>query len=172
MTAPARPSAPPRGLRIRPAEAADAPALAALLNLIEAPEADAPGMDEAAVRADILSGRQNVEALAAEAEGAVIGVLLHQRSYETSHRARGRYVLDLAVAEAMQGRGVGRALLAASAAITESEGGAYVWWLRPGRIAEAPGLYRRLADVQHELAAFAVTETAFAALAEEGRASG
>ena len=167
---PPPPHPPSGGLRIRPAVAGDAGALAALLNLIAPTEPGAPGVTAEALGRDVLSGAWNVEALAAELDGALVGVLLHQRSYETSQAQPGAYVLDLAVAPAARRLGVGRALLAECAAMTAARGGAYLWWLSPGRAAAAPGLYHAIADVTLELAAFAVTDAGFAALAAEGRA--
>ena len=52
--------------------------------------------------------------------------------------------------------------------LTSARGGEYLWWLSPGRAEAAPGLYHALADVELDLAGFAVTAAGFAALAAEG----
>ena len=66
------------------------------------------------------------EALIAEVDGEAVGLCLYFGSYSTWRGTPGIYVQDLVVADSARGLGVGRRLLAATAAVARARGGSYL----------------------------------------------
>ena len=66
------------------------------------------------------------EALIAEVDGAPVGLCLFFASYSTWRGKRGLYVQDLVVRDSARSLGVGRRLLAETAAIAKARGGSYL----------------------------------------------
>ena len=162
------PAGPPAGLRVRPATEADAAFLADLANAFYAPVTGGGAwMTLERVREDWLAAANPFAVLVAALDGRPVGYALHGPAYESAWAARGRYLNDLAVIPEARRRGVGRALVARLARITRDEGGTFLWWVNADALPEGLGLYRRLADVEERVNAFAVTRHRFRALADE-----
>lgn len=66
------------------------------------------------------------EALIAELDGKPVGLCLFFGSYSTWRGRRGIYVQDLVVLDAARSLGVGRRLLAETAALAKARGGSYL----------------------------------------------
>lgn len=66
------------------------------------------------------------EALIAELDGRPVGLCLFFGSYSTWRGRRGIYVQDLVVLDAARSLGVGRRLLAETAALAKARGGSYL----------------------------------------------
>jgi GNAT superfamily N-acetyltransferase len=110
---------------IRCANAADAPAIVALIRELADYEKLQAGfaLDEAAVIRDLLGTACHTDL--AEVDGAVVGIAVWFWIYKTFGAARGLYVEDLYVQPDFRGRGLGRALLAHLAG--KAEGGFMEW---------------------------------------------
>lgn len=138
---------------MRDAAADDAPALAALMNEL----ARATGASEGQMTAEtVLAGPMAIPSLrlrVAETAGErtdsrVLGYTLTQPAYETAFAARGRYLCDLAVAQAARRRGIGQALLRDAARLSAAEGGVYLWWVVLPSNLPALALYDRYDGVR------------------------
>lgn len=118
------PATPLAAVRIRRATAADVPLLLSLIRALAAYERaeDAVRADEARLLAEGFGPRPAFEALLAEIAGEAVGFALYFHSFSTWEGRKGLYVEDLFVTEAARGRGVGRRLLAACAAIARKRG--------------------------------------------------
>ncbi|MEM6492144.1 MAG: GNAT family N-acetyltransferase, partial [Pseudomonadota bacterium] len=123
------------------------------------------GVDAARTRDVFFSDRYGLRALVVEQAGAVVGYASHRLEFESAFNAVGRYLSDLYVAPGHRRRGVARALIAAVARLTADEGGAFVWWVARADPQATDALYRRLADVEAPVTAFAATQDRFRALA-------
>ena len=66
------------------------------------------------------------EALIAEVDGQAVGLCLYFDSFSTWDGCRGVYVQDIFVAQAQRGTGLGRRLLAETAARAAGRGGSYL----------------------------------------------
>ncbi|MEO1688046.1 MAG: GNAT family N-acetyltransferase, partial [Pseudomonadota bacterium] len=109
-----------------------------------------------------------LRALVAELDGRVAGMALHLFAYETAYAQRGRYLQDIAVFPWARRRGVARALIARLAALTRDEGGMFLWWMNMDTMPEGRALYRKICDQEATVVSFAVTQSRFQALADEG----
>jgi ribosomal protein S18 acetylase RimI-like enzyme len=83
------------------------------------------------------------EALIAELDGEPVGLCLYFGSYSTWRGQRGLYVQDLVVAENARSLGVGRRLLAATAALAKARGGGYLRLSVEADNAHAQAFYQR-----------------------------
>ncbi len=105
------------GVAIRPAEAADAAAIQALLADLVRTLTDA--QDCGSSVEDILhygfGETPHFEAMIAEAEGRAVGLVLFFYNYSTWRGRLGVYVQDIHVVEPYRSQGLGRGLLAAAA---------------------------------------------------------
>lgn len=154
-----------RGGRIRPAERADAPALADMANaLARHLGVDGDHMTEAAAHAALFDSPTGLEAhvaITAGADAEPIGYALHHVSYETAFAAKGRYLSDLYVRPSARGLGVGRALMQAVAARADAEGGTFIWWVSTQAEGPATRLYAKVGDIQARVTSHAATRAAF-----------
>lgn len=163
-------------LAIRAAAAADAEAIAAMIEELNAHQGDETGHVTAeAVRCDGF-GREPPEfrVLLAELDGGAdpVGYALFHPSWSTEVGERGFYLYDLHVRDAARGRGVGRALLAALARLARAEGRTFLWWNSKDWNEGARAFYRRLGATEESVRAHALLGDAFAALAAEGDSPG
>lgn len=107
------------------------------------------------------------EALLAELDGEAVGLCLYFASYSTWRGTSGIYVQDLIVADAARGLGVGRRLLAETAAIARARGGSYLRLSVDDDNARARAFYRRSGFRHSETEMIQVLdESDFAALAD------
>ena len=109
---------------IRPATAADAPAIARLIRALADYEhlSHAVALDDGQLREHLFGPRPFAEALLAEDAGAVVGYALFFPTYSTFLGRPGLYLEDLFVEPAHRGRGHGKALLAAVARLAVERG--------------------------------------------------
>jgi len=156
---------------IRRAVAADAAALHAMVTAIAAATGDAgkvTSRPEDFLRLGF-GDRPAFEALIAEHDGRPVGLSLFFTSFSSWRGATGLYVQDLYVDPAMRGGGLGRRLLAATAAIARARGGRYLRLSADAGNAAAHAVYGRT-GFAHAAAEriFVLAGEAFAALGEEG----
>jgi GNAT superfamily N-acetyltransferase len=166
---------PPPGLRVRPAVAADAEAIALMIEELNRDQGEETGHVTAeAVRADGFAAvPPEFRVLLAELDGWPAGYALFHPSWSSEHALRGFYLYDLYVRDAARGRGVGRALVAALAATAKAEGRAFLWWNSKEGNRRAQAFYRDLGAIEEPVKAHALFGQAFEALAageEEPRA--
>lgn len=155
------------GVRIRPATAADAGLLAALIEELNADQGEEGGHVTAeAVRRDGFGASPEFRVLLAELDGRQVGYALFHASWSTEYAIAGFYVYDLYVREAARGRGVGRSLLAALSALARTEGRSFLWWNSKEGNERAQAFYRDLGATQEAVKAHALFGPAFEALAE------
>lgn len=109
---------------IRPAVAADVPAILGFLRQLAAFEGapDGVGATEQTLLADGFGERPRFEALLAEAGRQLVGMVILYQAYSSWSGAPSLMVHDLFVAPDSRGQGAGRALLAAAAQRAESLG--------------------------------------------------
>jgi len=132
--------------RIRAATAADLDALCGLLRLLFTLEADFRP-DEARQRAGLrllLADPARCAVLAAEREGAVIGMVTAQLVVSTAEGAPSAWLEDVVVAAEERGQGTGRALVEAAAAWAGARGATRLQLLVDEENRPALGFYRRL----------------------------
>jgi GNAT superfamily N-acetyltransferase len=158
---------------IRPAIAADAPALSVLVRALAASQGDPD--DKATPRRiarDMLDPSVDMMVLVAESPNSMLlGYVAGTPAYESSHAQAGFYVSDLFVMDRYRGQGIGRSLLSAFAALARSRGRSYLWWAaKPGNT-DADRFYRRIADIRETVTAYAVTGERFDALCSEAEAA-
>jgi ribosomal protein S18 acetylase RimI-like enzyme len=130
---------------IRAATAEDAPAIVALVRMLDDEEAKAGTpltVDDVLVNGFGAAPRFRV--LLAEAGHRATGYVLFSHSYDTEHAARGMYVNDLYVVPEARRQGIGRALMAAVARSCLEDGGRYLFWNALERNAAGRAFYRRI----------------------------
>lgn len=130
---------------LRPARPDDGEAVEALCaGLARHEGSTAPTMGAAAFRRDGFGATPAFACLIAEQDGRPVGYALHLGDYDTDLMCHSTYVADLYVDKTARRRGIGRALMAAVAAITQRSGGRTLHWnvLRDNPSARA--FYRRI----------------------------
>ncbi len=158
---------------IRPANANDLDVLTALIADLNRHQGDpTEHMTRARVYTDVIGPERCLEALLAEVEGAVLGYVLYNSSYETAFAARGLYVQDLFVVPEARDRGVGRALVGAVARRARARGCAFVWWTSKPWNVEAHAAYARWGLHTEPVNAHALFGEAFTALADAAEGEG
>jgi len=115
---------------IRPATAADAPAIARLIRSLADYErlAHAVTFNEAQLREHLFGPRPFAEVLLAEEAGAVVGYALFFHDYSTFVGKPGIYLEDLFVEPEHRGKGHGKALLRALARLAVERGCGRLQW--------------------------------------------
>jgi ribosomal protein S18 acetylase RimI-like enzyme len=143
MHAPETPAAPQ--ITVRRAEREDAAAIHALVvELAVARDmVDKVHSSVADLERDGFGERPAFEALIAEVNGTAVGLCLYFASYSTWRGKPGIYVQDLVVADSARGLGVGRRLLAETAAIARARGGSYLRLSVDDDNPRAQAFYRR-----------------------------
>lgn len=159
----------PDPVSVRPAVAADAPVLTELMAALNRHQRDpVEHMTLERVRADALGDDPWFETLIAERDGAVVGYVCFHRAYETAFAARGFYVQDLYVTEEARGGGVGKALVAAVAALARERGAIYLWWVSKLWNVEAQAAYAQWGAIEEQVKAHALFGEPFDALVRGG----
>jgi GNAT superfamily N-acetyltransferase len=115
---------------IRPATAADTPAIARLIRALADYErlSHAVTFDEARLREHLFGPRPFAEVLLAEEAGAVVGFALFFHNYSTFVGRPGIYLEDLFVDPQHRGKGHGKALLRALARLAVERGCGPLEW--------------------------------------------
>jgi ribosomal protein S18 acetylase RimI-like enzyme len=158
------------GFVIRAAAASDAEAIhAALLGIAEAVgETDRVRGTVDDILRHGFGADPAFEALVAETDGAVVGLCLFFRSFSTWTGKPGAYVLDLHVAPALRGRGIGEALLKRLALEARQRGWVYLRLSVDAGNEAAQAFYRRIGmRWSHKERLYTATDDAFDALAGE-----
>ena len=121
-------------LTVRDSTPADADAIAALsaefvayLRALGDPD-PGDGVTAAAYLRDGCGADPAFAGLVAEADGRVVGYLLHHPGYDVDRGGRVLHVIDLYVAAAARRRGTGRALMAAAAEACRRAGRVALLW--------------------------------------------
>jgi ribosomal protein S18 acetylase RimI-like enzyme len=130
---------------VRAATAEDAPAIVALVRMLDDEEANlgtALTVEDLLVNGFGASPRFRI--LLAESGHRTLGYVLFSQSYDTEHAARGMYLNDLYVVPEARRQGIGRALMAAVAGACLADGGRYLFWNALERNAAARAFYRRI----------------------------
>jgi GNAT superfamily N-acetyltransferase len=115
---------------IRPATAADVPAIVQLIRALSEYEklSHQVVVDEARLREHLFGARPYAEVLLAEDAGRVVGYALYFHSYSTFLGRPSLYLEDLFVLPDQRGRGHGKALLARLARLAvERDCGRFEW---------------------------------------------
>lgn len=133
-------------LRIRAAEAPDAPAVAALINAINSLDSGAPEvpMTPGIVLRDLLGPEPRAWLRVAEVEGVVAGFATAGTIYDAARCAEAMMLLDLYVAPTARRQGAARALMASLAAEARRRGAACIWWGVDEGDDEASAFYRAI----------------------------
>src|SRR5215813_11316369 len=115
---------------LRPATPADGERVAAMCAALSAEEGlgATSQFTAAAFRRDGFGPMPAFACLIAEIDGAPVGYALHCQDYDTDRLCRSVYLADLYVEKAARGRGVGRALMAATAAAGRAQGARLMMW--------------------------------------------
>ncbi len=154
---------------VRPAVAEDAPAITALsleLNTHQGDPIEHFTLD--AVLRDGFDADPQFHVLLAELDGTPVGYALLTTAYETSFAARGLYLVDILVTASARQHGVGRALMAASAAEAKRRGTTFLWWVSKAWNTDAQAFYRALGAIEEPVVAHALVTERFEELAAEG----
>ena len=155
-------------IALRPATPEDAPEIHRLIVALATyeREPDAVVVTSAELATQLASERPPFECLLAEADGVVVGFALYFHNYSTWRGRAGLYLEDLFVEPAQRGRGIGRKLLIALAAIAVARGCARMEWMVLDWNEPAIAFYRSLgAQAVDGWHVFRVTDTALTDLA-------
>jgi len=119
-----------RSFRLRAATPADGERVAAMCAALSAEEdlGATSQFTAAAFRADGFGPAPAFACLFAEIDGAPVGYALHCPDYDTDRLCRSVYLADLYVENAARRMGVGRALMAATAAAGRAQGARLMMW--------------------------------------------
>ena len=161
-------------MTVRPATIDDVPRILELVHELAAYEREPDAVE--ATEADFAAalfpadGAPTTFAHVAEVEGAVVGMALWFVSFSTWTGRNGIWLEDLFVRPEHRGSGLGRALLAALAALCVARGWRRLeWWVLDWN-EPSIGFYRSLgATAQDEWTTFRLTGEALAALAAPDR---
>lgn len=171
---PAEPAAIPRRmhkLNLRPAAPADAAALVAMVDALSEGENEPRGrFTVERALADAIGPERAVQTIIAELDGRPVGYALFHDAYSTEWASRGLYLEDLFVAPAARRSGVGRALMAAVAALARRRGLSFLWWCSRPQNAAANAFYATMETLSEEILAHAMAFAEFERLAKEGAA--
>lgn len=151
-------------MTLRDAAAADAPALATLMNVLARATETSEGEMTAAAVIEGPMAMASMRLRVAARGDEILGYTLSCPAYETAFAARGRYMSDLAVAPGARRQGVGQALMRDAARLSAAEGGVYLWWVVLPSNDAAVALYDRYDGVRDTLEARAIYGPVFEAL--------
>lgn len=161
------------GLTLRFADEADVPQILQFIRELAEYEKLTHEMvaDEATLRDSLFGGRQVVEVVVAEQDGAPAGFALFFHNFSTFVGRHGLYLEDLYVRPDFRGRGVGAALLTFLGQLARERGCGRLEWSVLDWNEPAIGFYRKLgAKPMDDWTVFRVTGDALARLAERGDA--
>ncbi|OYW10061.1 MAG: hypothetical protein B7Z53_01745 [Rhodospirillales bacterium 12-71-4] len=156
---------------IRAATAADAAAVAALVNAINSLDGHAPAepMTAAVVLRDLVCAAPKALLRVAEWQGRVAGFATAGLVYDAERQAWAMMLLDLYVAPEARRRGLARGLMAAVARVALREGARCLWWGVDEGDAAATRFYRAIGATREGLFSGELLEgAALARLAEGG----
>lgn len=143
-----RQAAPPAGLTLRAATAADVPAVAGMLRALLAghglPE---PPQIEARLTADGFGVQPLFEIALTERAGTAVGYALFWPCYDTDVPGRGALLSDLYVVPEARRGGVARALMGAVARRTAQRGGGFLVWFADTDNDGASAFYANVGEV-------------------------
>lgn len=120
------------GVAIRPAVAADVPAIVALIRALADYEKAAPGavsLTDDLLRDALFGPRPAVEGLVAAQDNELIGYALFFHNFSSWRGKRGLFLEDLFVRPERRGQGIGKALLAEVIRIARERGCARLEWI-------------------------------------------
>jgi GNAT superfamily N-acetyltransferase len=136
---------------IRVAQPRDAGRVAAMCAALAGDMGDAqPRFSAGAFRRDGFGSCARFGCLVAERAGRVVGYLLHCPDYDTDLARRSLYVVDLFVEKTARRSGIGRALMAAAAAVGRSRGAACMAWIVHARNRAARRFYAQFGEEQSD----------------------
>jgi GNAT superfamily N-acetyltransferase len=157
-------------LRIRPADAADVPVIAALIRGLARFERleDEVTMTEERLAENLFGQRRYAETLLAEEAGTPVGFALFFHNFSTFLALPGIYLEDLFVVPEHRGRGIGRALLRQLASVAVERGCGRLEWSVLDWNRDAIGFYERLgATPNSQWTVYRLTGEALTALGRE-----
>jgi ribosomal protein S18 acetylase RimI-like enzyme len=131
-------------LTIRPATAADVPALTALVNAAYGPYVDRIGGPPRPMREDYAEVVRSHEVTVVEQGNEIVGLLVLGVDDE------GFFIDNVAVAPSQQGTGVGRSLLEQAEAAARNAGFDSIYLFTHERMAENLALYERIGYVEYD----------------------
>jgi GNAT superfamily N-acetyltransferase len=150
----------------RRAGPADAGAIAAMAAKLAAHQGDGPcALTAELVLRDGFGANPAFAALVAEQRGEAVGYALWHPEYNTDHMRPSAYLVDLYVEPGWRRRGVGRALMAASAAEAARTGATMLSWTVKRGNEAARRLYRKTGREQPDLFYGVATQARLDALA-------
>lgn len=153
-------------MSIRLAGPADAELVAGLIEELNAHQREPTGhVTVEAVRRDGFAPQPEFQVLLAELDGVAAGYALFHPSWSTEYGERGLYLYDLFVRASARGHGVGRALMAAVAAVAKAEGRSFLWWCSKPWNWEAQAFYAGLGAIEEDIKAHAIFGEPFERLA-------
>ncbi|HYF05992.1 MAG TPA: GNAT family N-acetyltransferase [Acetobacteraceae bacterium] len=140
------------GVAIRAARWEEAEAVAALFNAINSLDGNTPEvpMTAEAVWRDLLGSDPLATLLVGTLDGAVVGFVTGNRLHDSGRSAGCTMVTDLYVAPAARRHGIGRALMAALAALARARGDRCLWWGVDDGDDEAEEFYRAIGSRREE----------------------
>lgn len=152
-------------ITIREANERDIPAIAGLLDALNAAEGYEVATDIGALTAALKGAHQVAfAALVADAAGSIVGTLLYYPGYDTLSASHGYHLADMVVDATHRRSGVGRALVGALAdkALAENKAWLSLTALRSNEDAQA--FYRALGMREVDVNFFAIGKQALASL--------
>jgi GNAT superfamily N-acetyltransferase len=158
-------------IRVRPAEARDAAAVARMIRALARAEGGRSRMKASDVREKGLGQSPLFTVLVAEGGngGDLLGYTLFFPFFDTDDGEPGTFLADLYVVPEARKRGVGRALMAETAATTLNSGHRFIVWTARPENAPALRFYRRLGAQSGAQMIHFVEGAALGALAERAR---
>ena len=150
----------------RPATEEDAAEIVRLARGLSLSDGGRPSrLTEQAFREDGFGANPAFGVLVAELNENVVGYALFFSGYDSDRATRGVYLSDLYVDTAWRRRGVGRALMKATARACHEAGGAWMFWSVLKRNREARRFYRTMAPELKDIVLCAALGPAFEKLA-------
>ena len=113
-------------VRVRQALSEDCDAVAAMVQRLAALFGVRSGTTGAILRHEAFGLRPTIEILVAEAEGKLVGYLVHQDTFSTYRGANGLFVVDLFVEPDRRNDRLGQRLMAAAARAAQAKGARFI----------------------------------------------
>lgn len=157
---------PAAAIAVRQATAADAPDIVRLARALSLSDGGRPSqLTVEAFREDGFGANPAFHVLVGEIDGVLVGYALYFPGYDSDRATRGVYLSDLYVDRAYRRRGVGRALMRATARACRDAGGAWMFWSVLKRNRDARRFYRTIAPELKDVVLCAALGPAFERLA-------